>query len=1552
MSRFIGDETATLTSADDLGKPIKDASEETRQQMIEADRVRQRMALQEEAETPNLVQRFLNPALNAVDSGIEKIDNFYKETEQNYTAAIDFVGSAVTGNERLTLEDTYKVSPGQAIEANIEALFDDSVRLADDDWRESQWGVSNRNPFDDDFNINYSTGAIDFAVDWYLDPLVILNKGAKVLRFGTAFGRPIPGMAGGLTHRLTSGRAGAKVIQQVGNDIDQAIANPSSQVGSVGKINQMARDLAKNDYNYALTVREFRGPNQGALATAASLIDDERTMKVFLGAMTGSQRHIDELANIRNDIYTNVMKLAHPDVYERLAVNTAESKMPVALERFLEPGADGVKRIDAMRDNSEEFADILREMGYGYNLKGVKAASRLSQEVGGGAVIRDWRSPYQSALYKKRNARKLQAEKRGTSPAAREFMYMDNFGIPLRLLSATKQFLTGKETNGLVNVRGLEAGRGFTEIKAVGTDSSVLRNSGFEREALEIWGKAVTPDEKFVAVKEIENRAFEIQVAHYLGKSDLREQMEKLSVEDQRKVMKDLNALRSDLYKRIDKRRAEILRIARDPKRAYATYIDPDNGVQVIFDKRLRSQLSVAEPMLDMKVLQKTARLLVRDFSKQYDLTNDLLSASGRTRVPGVDKGQGIRNWSVNTLDTTLALWKATVLIRAGYTQRNLFENSLRSVATIGILPMIARMPGGVAKITNNTYKRGKNRTVVKRWNRLANEEAEKIANFKARIARGTLGLDDRLKESEQQLAALLEKIRKTELNLTGDAQKVFGFELFKATGIRVGDEWFTPWDDVTRDLTSMGNTNRQTLNALIDGESDLLVDSQKYIMVNPGDTQYWDELVQSGIQFVEDEVAKRVLQGQSAESIIKWMKSPNARYYRDDMKTPIRGVSDYVANRVEMVERYLPTEKSRQMVLDGNVSPAQLKAELGNLIESTVTPLSPIHGREVTEKVRNWGFRPVTNWVFNLIGDLPETHLNRQPFYDTVWRKEFNARVANAREQGTELSKEVLEGINRAAKAQALRDLKETLYTIEQYSTMAKYLRFIIPFFPAFQNTASTWARIVARDPAVIPRADTLWNLPNSLGMVVDDNGEVVPYDRYGFIRGGESNWIIMPQPIRDYSIEKFGIPFDVPQGSLNVAFPGETPYLPGFGPLVTMPVNMFLANKPDVQKIVRETIGETFYQNIVPFGRTEPETWKLAAPGGWRKLLNWQGGEGNDVYLGIGGAIMRDEHFRWVEGGGLPDEKYSAEGVIEKINAYFTMSVLASFGGPVSISPGSANALALGYWRRLLEDPTLTYDERKKRLEDKFGPNAAVLVTSTSEKVKGVGYTMEEYQQQKKYQDVARELGKIDPDLVGLISSGVPAGEFDQGVYTALGMEEVPGTGVPYREKKSLSAMENDLALSTAWDEYNEMKDARDAALEEIGASINSNAARGIREAWNYFKYDFMEQKHGQPWATAINGFDLDQGRTLQGIQVLLNDENFMSEHGNTPMWMQVREYMETRAAGQQAIAEGADSGSVNDMWAVYREQVRYSSLLFSDFFDMWLDNDDVIRDYAAVD
>ena len=136
MSRYISDEVEAAYAAFEARNPsivAEPGAVPSGQQMIDAERAQGRAAIQEEVDKPGIFARFINPA-------IEKIDGFYKEVEQNYVAGIDFVGSAVTGNERLTLEDTYKVSPGQAIEANIQALWDDSVKLADDGWREGSLG--------------------------------------------------------------------------------------------------------------------------------------------------------------------------------------------------------------------------------------------------------------------------------------------------------------------------------------------------------------------------------------------------------------------------------------------------------------------------------------------------------------------------------------------------------------------------------------------------------------------------------------------------------------------------------------------------------------------------------------------------------------------------------------------------------------------------------------------------------------------------------------------------------------------------------------------------------------------------------------------------------------------------------------------------------------------------------------------------------------------------------------------------------------------------------------------------------------------------------------------------------------------------------------------------------------------------------------------------------------------------------------------------------------------------------------------------------------------
>jgi hypothetical protein len=926
---------------------------------------------------------------------------------------------------------------------------------------------------------------LDFAVDWYLDPAVILGKASNVVRFGTRF------TPGSLTHRMTTGKGGAKVVQQVGNQVDEAIRAPEMTAGSVGKINQMARELAEGDYNFALTVKEFRGPNQGALATAASMIKDEETMKIFLGAMSGSQRHIDQLARRRNDLYTAFVKLGNRDLYEKFAAATPEHKMPAVLEGFLEPGADVTKRLDDLAKNDEAFSELMTEMGYD-TLKGVEAAGRLVDEFGGSPLIRDWRGR-SSRLYAMRAARtQRQMNKKrnmGTTPAGWEYIYKDKFGLATRFVSSTKNFFTGKEANGIVITRGPEAGRGFVEIEAALTDSPMLRlDQEFKSEAMEMWGRAVTPDQKYQAVRQIENAAFERLIRMSLDGSDLGRTVARLSPEEQKEVFASLATLRDDMYAKIDARRASILQAARSDQRAYATYVDPEDGVQVVLDRQLRSQLAVGEPMLDMKALQKTANLLVREFGKQYDQfakVRDIgaVGAAGRV-TPEVPQTVLNKQAAGNVLDMGLSLWKSAVLIRLGYTQRNLVENWLRSMATIGLLPMVSRIPGGMARTGINSVKRtgrylfdrpykklgNKSAFRGKTWQQLANDEAEKISNLKARIEAGELGLDDQLRAAEEALDKWTNRSNWAQNTLhTGDPIPWFG----AGGGVEVGTRTFSAFDDpIYRELTGMSSTNRKVLEPLYDGEADLALSSRNYVLVNPGEPQYFDELVQAGEQFKADDVASRLLRGEDPLDVADWMKSREARWYRDDMRTPIAGVDDYVSQMDELVKRYLPTEESRRLIEQG-ATPAQMEAELGYLLAEG--RLSGIHGREAmrTANLQERGLlRRATDRIFYVLGDLPETHLTRQPYYDTLWRKEFNQRVAIAKSEGRELSDEVLEGINRASKQQALRGLKETLYTIEHYSTAAKYLRFVIPFFPAFQNSIQSWSKIVARDPAIIPRA------------------------------------------------------------------------------------------------------------------------------------------------------------------------------------------------------------------------------------------------------------------------------------------------------------------------------------------------------------------------------------------------------------------------------------------------------------------------------------------------
>jgi hypothetical protein len=237
--------------------------------------------------------------------------------------------------------------------------------------------------------------------------------------------------------------------------------------------------------------------------------------------------------------------------------------------------------------------------------------------------------------------------------------------------------------------------------------------------------------------------------------------------------------------------------------------------------------------------------------------------------------------------------------------------------------------------------------------------------------------------------------------------------------------------------------------------------------------------------------------------------------------------------------------------------------------------------------------------------------------------------------------------------------------------------------------------------------------------------------------------------------------------------------------------------------------------------------------------------------------------------------------------------------------------------------------------------------MIESTSAKASPtIGNTIESFEVIDQNKALVEQVSVLDPRAVGVLTAGTQSGEFDQGVYQFWGMANLPGTRERIRRRRTPQEMQEELLMSQAWREYRAMKDLRDDALAQIGASLQSNAAAGIREQWNQFTDVQMVEKYGETWSVNFSQFNDLTPSYINTINLALNNETFMSTQGKRPMWQQVGQYMGMRRMALEAIAQGADSATVREQFAAWAENFKYSSLEFSDFYDNFLENDNLIE------
>jgi len=173
------------------------------------------------------------------------------------------------------------------------------------------------------------------------------------------------------------------------------------------------------------------------------------------------------------------------------------------------------------------------------------------------------------------------------------------------------------------------------------------------------------------------------------------------------------------------------------------------------------------------------------------------------------------------------------------------------------------------------------------------------------------------------------------------------------------------------------------------------------------------------------------------------------------------------------------------------------------------------------------------------------------------------------------------------------------------------------------------------------------------------------------------------------------------------------------------------------------------------------------------------------------------------------------------------------------------------------------------------------------------------------------------------------------------------VPGLDSNYRGGKSPNDMMDDIVMSSAWRDYTLAKSQRDEFMAANGIkSLNSKAGAGVKKAWDDFKNQ-MVQKYQNEWVEEFNGWQNETASNLSAITKALSNDKFMKDVGSSSRWEGIKTYMDARQQAINAIESGAyDSAKVRELFADWASDYKYSSLEFNDFYERYLDQDELLR------
>lgn len=613
--------------------------------------------------------------------------------------------------------------------------------------------------------------------------------------------------------------------------------------------------------------------------------------------------------------------------------------------------------------------------------------------------------------------------------------------------------------------------------------------------------------------------------------------------------------------------------------------------------------------------------------------------------------------------------------------------------------------------------------------------------------------------------------------------------------------------------------------------------------------------------QLVQDPLAMRAIQGANAEQMADWLAhTPAGRAYRRRIGLVSATNEDLAEGAWHDVAEYMPLPEIRQKALEpGGVTPDFLKksmpmAQRPEVHTGQIGASQVKYKRALDEIQQKW---------FHMAAEIPANRLSRHPLFNQLYTGHLQSLKNTLVKQGAyDTTVEGVERMATTARRLALRDTRRLVFDIVHRSDASAALRFISPFMTATNESFQRWGRILVDKPQVAGYANNLFNAPIAMGSMQDADGNHIGPDGYAYTMQYPTNpatgevdytkgkavrtlvpksqrYIIarLPHSVMKNRVGKYTIGaffgaepasgnLKLSQNSANLVTQGDPWFSPGVGPIVQIPVNEFVKDKPKMAEIAR-------HLDILPFGPQQGSgvagnnllgrSISFFAPSTVKNALT-AFDTSDERYQSVKLQILQRAAF---EHETLGKPMPSAKQIADQVRNYWLFSAATAFLQPMATQKQDKYQFYRDQYNAFRRaDPRTADDEFLSRYAESY----FIFAQAQSKNVSGIQATTKAVELSKKYADLL----SANPELGALIVGPDGNGPFSPEAYSyQLNTPLAPGGAEMQRTKMSADEALAENKRRLGWSKYTKMVTQLTAELHNRGLkSFNDKGAEDLKQ------------------------------------------------------------------------------------------------------------------------